>query len=343
MSGIKRENHYVPQFYLRSWSMEGNKVWAYPLLVPTGAEARWRERSISSIARLTDFYTSSIAGYDSDEIENWLNEEFEVAAAPTIRKLTAGKELTVAEWNALIRFAGMLSRRTIAAYLKVKRRAEEIGPRLLQETLKRAVHKLENAAAKGKRAQTLAVPEGQVGKFPLTVSVEPDEHTGGGFVKATFTPGREYFLWTLRNVAVNRLDVLQRHRWTVLQPARGMEWFTSDNPFIALNYTRPGEYDFGGGWGRKNGDLILPLGPHHLLHAQVGKRDFPTVRTLSREKTFEMQKLIAEHAHRSIFARAPITRVAWFRKTHISVEAYQAELRGFREWHHRQVTALRDG
>ena len=98
---------------------------------------------------------------------------------------------------------------------------------------------------------------------------------------------------------------LLQHRWTILHPAEGFTWFTSDCPVIRLNYYKKGQYDFKGGWGRKGGEILFPLSPHHLMYTKIGDRK-PWRRgtTVSPWFTEHVQQMIAEHAYRYIFAAA---------------------------------------
>ena len=128
------------------------------------------------------------------------------------------------------------------------------------------------------------------------------------------------------------LPVLLRHRWTVVKPYRGMEWFTSDHPVIRLNYHADGRYDFRGGWGSPGSEILVPLSPKHLLYTQIGRQRLRTTE-LTREGTFRIQTLIAERAFRRVFARTPVSRIGWFRQRVVSLEAYRTEEEQWRKFH----------
>ena len=44
------------------------------------------------------------------------------------------------------------------------------------------------------------------------------------------------------------------------------------HPVLRLNYYKPGQYDFRGGWGNPGSEVLMPLSPRHLLYVQVGKK-----------------------------------------------------------------------
>jgi hypothetical protein len=178
--------------------------------------------------------------------------------------------------------------------------------------------------------------------FPLSVATIPNPDGDGGFLKAELTIGRELYLWELRETIPGLLPKLLNRKWTILCPYPGMEWITSDDPFIPLHYNAPTDYTFTGGWAKSRGDLLLPLTPHHLLFAPLHNEDVRCYTVASRAKTFELQKLIVEHAHRWIFARQPLVRVAWFRNVRVDRDAYIVEHAEFKNWHSKQMRASID-
>lgn len=332
---LKREHHFVPQFYLKQWSNDGLKIQGYPLLVPRDHEIRWKLRSIRSVARLTDLYTSTSGGTDSDEVEKWFQTEFEDPAVPVFRKIAADEQLASSDWEALVRFAGMQSTRTIAGYVRVVDRVSKYGESLLQSTLAASVKQLERSRQKGRAFESPAASSA----FPISVSPIPAPDGNGGYLKAEFTIGRELFLWDLREMLPRLLPKLLKRRWTIVRPSAGMEWITSDDPFIALRYNTPADYSFTGGWAKSRGDLFLPLTPNHLLFAPLHDRPIPCYSAMSPKMTFEFQKMTVESAHRWIFAREPFTRVTWFRKPRVDRDAYTTMLDEARSWHLVQTQA----
>jgi hypothetical protein len=129
----------------------------------------------------------------------------------------------------------------------------------------------------------------------------------------------------------NGIARLQRHKWSIVEPHGTAEWFTSDHPAMRLNFYSTENYDFGGGWGRRNCDLFLPLSPRHLLYVQVGTKH-PERFTFGPEHTRMIQRLLAERAHRWIFARVPIASVAQDRPRIVDAERFRAEEQFWTDW-----------
>ncbi|MEL7570097.1 MAG: DUF4238 domain-containing protein [Eubacteriaceae bacterium] len=87
MSQITHKNHYVPQFYLKNWSNNGQTIWTYNILVSDNKVPLWRETAISSTAALKDFYTREINEEEYDDFEKLLNDDFEMPAKIVIDKV----------------------------------------------------------------------------------------------------------------------------------------------------------------------------------------------------------------------------------------------------------------
>ena len=70
---VTHDNHYVPQFYLKNWSMDGKTVQVYSVLVSNKAVPLWEEKSISRIASLNDLYTRVEGEMPIDDFETTFN------------------------------------------------------------------------------------------------------------------------------------------------------------------------------------------------------------------------------------------------------------------------------
>ena len=121
----------------------------------------------------------------------------------------------------------------------------------------------------------------------------------------------------------------------MLNAPSGVEWMTSDDPVIPLNYYARGRYDFKGGCGNRGTEILLPLSPHHLLYTRVGHRDRPQ-RDVEPSITKHFQRFIAEHAHRSMFAVRPTSDVENLRPRVVDRVRYEHETQMWNRWHEEQ-------
>lgn len=177
--------------------------------------------------------------------------------------------------------------------------------------------------------------------FPLRVTKELEPDTEKGILKAEFAIGRQLWLVSIRHQLTHTLNALHKHRWTLLSPPDGLEWFTSDDPVVKLNFNSSGQYDFKGGWASSGTYIFMPLGPQHLLFTEVGKKPPTRGTVVSQEMATRIRQFIAEHAHRTIFAAAPDSEAIQLRPRIVDKEAVHAESLQWQRWHEEQSTVER--
>jgi hypothetical protein len=173
----------------------------------------------------------------------------------------------------------------------------------------------------------------------VSKQIEPGQELGT--VQAHVISGRGLWLFSLKHVLTHTVNALLQNRWTVLSPADGLTWFTSDDPVIRLNYYSDGRYDFKGGWGNPGTEILLPISPRHLLYTKVGHRSPLRGEKPPLEQTQMLRRFTAEHAHRMIFAAAPDNEVEHLRPRTISADLVRSESEQWKQWHENQSSAER--
>ena len=337
MAQFARDSHAVPRDYLRQWSSDGKTVDAYRLLVPAERYPMWERRSIRSLARYRDLYTSVRDGVESDEVERWLSAEIEAPAADALDKVARDAPLTSGELRSMVRYLAALDRRTPAAYFESMARWDEHMPALLGQVTKSTARKLERLARRGVVPSAPAPPPRR-STLPVRVRFESKPDGDGGLMHVGLTLGRELWLHELRATLEEDVSVLHQHQWVILHAPPSVEWFTSDHPVVRLNYHTEERYDFRGGWGSKGTDIFLPLTPRHLLHTQVGKRDLRDgVARL--EVATQLQRITAEHAHEWVIAHRPIQRATWLRRRVVDRARFVHQEAEWQAWHAAQAAA----
>lgn len=339
-SAFRRDNHFVPRFYLKRWASSPEHVWAYRVLVSHPSVRLWKEASVRGVAYHSHLYTRVVAGVESDEIERWLDREFEAPAEEAIHKATTGARLSPRDWKSLVRFLAAQDVRTPGRLSENLKRWGETLPALIQNTLRNSVQKLEHARQTGE-----ALPEPDpVARdylpFKVTTEIEPGAELG--VIKGEAIAGRGLWLWSIRHLLSGTYSALLRHRWTIVSPAAGLTWFTSDDPVVKLNFYGQGRYDFRGGWGNPGTDIFLPLSPYHLLYTTVGQRPHSRGTVLSREHTRMFRKFAAEHAHRMIFAHEQDPEIPYLRPRVVDADALKNEHEQWKQWHGSQTAAERE-
>jgi hypothetical protein len=120
---MHRDNHYVPRSYLKRWTHDGSRLWLYRVLVPHARVPLWRETSTRGITYHEHLYTRVAASGESDEIERWLDAEFDAPAEEAIAKAVANKRLSPHDWRLLARFFAAQDVRTPARLVSLQPQA----------------------------------------------------------------------------------------------------------------------------------------------------------------------------------------------------------------------------
>jgi len=333
-----RNNHYVPRLYLKRWSSSKDLIWTYRTLVSNSRVPLWKESSIRGVAYHSHLYTRIAAGNESDVIEKWLDREFEAPAEEAIIKATTDQRLTPEDWKCLVRFLAAQDVRTPTSLAEALIRWETEIPNLLEQTVSRAVRRLEDAKASGV-VLGIQEPDPNRDTFPLRVTAEPSPNPDNAILKTEIVAGRALWLFSMSHLLENTAKVLHQHKWTILSPPKGLTWVTSDDPVVCLYY-RGGRYDFKGGWKKPGTDIFLPLGPHHLLYTEVGKR--PPKRGSIIQESGLLHRFIVEHAHRMIFSVEPSKEVSQLRPRRVDADAFASENEFWKQWHEGQARAERE-
>ena len=329
------KNHYIPQLYLRGWESSSNKVWTFRTLVSNEKVPLWKQSSIKGIAYYNHLYTRLAIGVKSDDIEKWFDSEFESPAASSIEKVLADEKLTPQDYTNLIRFLAAQDVRTPVGLLSHIKKWEAELPTFLDETLQESVKKLENARSNGIK---LSNQDNLLADYlPVNIEIEhrPDEENS--LLKVETFAGRGSWLYTIKHLLTNTASCLQQHKWTIMLPAKGMEWLTSDDPVIKLNYYSSGNYDFKGGWLNQGTEIFLPLSPKHLLYTKVGDRPPQRGTRFSSEETILIRKLIVEHAHRLVFSTAADQGIEAMRSRKVDASQVESEKNEWELWHKNQL------
>jgi hypothetical protein len=332
---ITVRNHYVAQLYLKRWTGDDSMLSRYSLLVPQKNVAPWKRSSTAAIGYHQHLYTRMAGGKETDEVEKWLNYEFETPAEFPISRAVGEQHLSSEDWRAILRFLFMQDARTPASFLKFRERQIQNLPAIMNESLEDSVQKLEEAQKSDKTIAHKASPAAKDFPSKITKTIEPGDEMGQ--VKVEVDVGRALWLWSLRQPYIHAMEAIYRLKTTILRPPAGMNWVTSDDPVVKLNYHSQTQYDFGGGYGHPGTEILFPLGPQHLLYAKVGARPgFEKYQRVPESIAVVFQKLIIEHAHRMIFAVSPDPMVEQFHPRRVSLQDHNHEAAQWKQWHKEQ-------
>jgi hypothetical protein len=342
MANRARGHHSVPEGYLKAWAGDDRQALGYRLVVPHECYPRWERRPIRSLTRYDDLYTSSYSGQDSDEHERWFNENIESPAAEPLARVRAGGHLCSADIQRLALYVLALDQRTPEAYVEFMERTQPA----LQQSLNAAMGRLESRLKASTRRSARRKPNtfaiesrSEPGPaFPMRIRTVSADEEGKVGLLAEVTLGREMWLWQQRLVVERFAAYVASLDWRILQPHDGHAWFTSDHPVVRLNYRTPDQFDFKGGWGVKNCEILIALSPQHLLYTKIGGCDVLPSK-LSIEMAGAFQRFIALRAHRWIIGRAPSLRAEWWAPRTVDRALFEAEKATWSRWNQAQRDA----
>jgi len=340
MSNLSRDSHYVPQATLRRWSDDGYRVYAYRTLVSRAEVPEWELRPIRGLAHQQDLYTTFSGGREVDEFERWITKEYEEPGLEAVDKLLARVRMSPADWKRLARYVAAQDLRTPLTFIESMKRWEQDIPAVLEKSMRDAINELRRARAEGLGLMSEAKPNALSESFRVHIQIEPPvtPSSDQAMIRAEVTAGRDLWIASMRHLLTGVASVLGEHRWSAIEPHGQEEWPLTDHPVLRLNYYEAGQYDFGGGWGSKGSEIMMPVSPRHLLYVQIGKKAPNRFRFLLKE-TQLVQRLIAERAHRWVFARQPAPWVARARPRVVDQALFAAERDAWKQWPQTQAEA----
>jgi hypothetical protein len=336
MPNLAHRNHYVCQASQRRWSEDGVNVWAYSTLVSHAAVPLWKRRAISGIAYENDLYTSSCGDWQEvDDFERWINAEYEQHAFGPLESLVRGGRVSASDWESISRFVAAQDVRTPTSFLQFKKLYDEHAPEILEELVEEIVRLRRTGQPIPKPD---GPPEGFTEAFRLKLRQNPSGPNAGVAELEVNVASRKLWLASQRHVLGRSAQLLSAGRWSVFTPHGDDEWVLTDHPVLRLKWYGPERYDFEGGWARPGGEIMMPVSPCHLLYMQVGTRVESRL-TLSLEKTSLIQRLLAERAHRWIFATEKKGWVTEARPRLIDASLFFAEKSAWSQWAEKELEA----
>lgn len=205
-------------------------MWSNRVLVSHASVPSWQQVSIRGVAYHEHLYTRVRACEEIDDVERWLDSDFESSAAPVIEKVVAANSLSRDDWKVLICFFAAQDVRTPARLVEGMERWAETLPDVIKRSLRESVAKLDTTML-SERAE-LKVESPTAKDLPFRVSIYRNEEKGRGWFKAETISERGLWLWSMRHVLENTVKFLLPHRWAIVEPPDGMDWLTSDDPAI---------------------------------------------------------------------------------------------------------------
>lgn len=315
---MKRNNHYNSQMYLKAWECEKNKTMVYDLLVSDERVPMWSKKSIENLCSIDSLFVRLKNQSEIDDIENWFEHRFETPAKLPLEKAIKGEKINWWEMHKLVDFMACHIVRTPVFIEKVLKK----GKNEIKEIFEEECKKIPNIS-KDEIKRKINVENNNSSMFPFKMERVKDIGENDLWRIETVI-GKQFYLWIMKWLLENTVEELHKHNWTILTAHPYVKFPTSDDPVICLNYYSDTEYDFGGGWGRKNGNIIFPISPHKLLFTQIGTI-YNKNTNLNYEASLRFKKLIIEHAHRKIISSYQDKEITFIRERYVDRNMFNYE------------------
>lgn len=310
---IHHNNHYIPQVYLRNFSStpDKTKINVYRKLVSHKKVPLWNEKSIENTGTYKDLYNEITAQGESDAVETWLGNKFENQLSNVFSKVLTNSKLINEDWEVLIRFLAIQEVRVPSYYIneipKVQQRLQqqlkELGDDLKLVNLEDLEDFTNSSSFFNTENDKESYPEDSRETLSK-VKIEPDHCKKTIDLDIELNLGRPLWL-TLMEYVPNQIHVLLEHKWTIVKPADGYFWITSDDPVMELKYCyKCKKLHFAKNeWVTPGNRIYLPLSPQHLLFTQIGdRRPYPTGTKLSIPETKNIVRAIADNSFSNIYS-----------------------------------------
>ena len=300
MDQLHVKNHFVSECYLKNWEDKQHEIHVYRILVSHPNVPIWSINSKSGVAYQKHLYTQLFAGKESDEFEKWLDKAYESPANPILQKVIEDKKLKPSDWTILINFLAAQDVRTPARLYQHLERGREQMQGALESSLQDLKEKLEKKTPSTRENSPFDLKN--LPELPVKVTTKALPDGKNSVVKVESYVGRASWLFSIKFLLKNTSKILHQHKWTILKPAKGFSWPTSDNPVVKLNFTNVNNYNLKGAWGKNKGNIIFPIGPNHAMFTQIG--DKPPMRgtRLPELETQFFKRIICENSNRFIFS-----------------------------------------
>lgn len=254
--GITRDNHYVPQFYLKNWSRNGSDVRCFNGVLRHKGQRAWNNSHIKSSCCQRDFYTDIIDGSDDDKVEHYY-QSIENSASPIFDKIKNGESLQTADMQELIEYAIAQMTRTPAFFNYVN----EIMPTIFERAAQRVGRELESGYDPDFAPKS---PDLANQLLPISGSLNGQELT----IESCCS--RHMFLSSALSFSKGDIaNLLRRSSWEILES--DLPFLTSDNPVVLLRKNLI-NHEWRVGLMGSNQDRIeyvyLPLSPKQVLIAR---------------------------------------------------------------------------
>lgn len=321
--GLKRNNHFVPRFYLKNWG-NGEKVWNYELLVPHEKYPVWRNTPISHTASIDDLYVRFSRGEETDDLEDKFFLQYEETAKDAFFRACNDERLSVDDWHRLIEYIAFQIFRTPTYY----QQCYNLCMTNLEKYMKTTVDTLNSPDFVP--IQNSVIPPNEY--LPIHTEIIKGQNGSKPMIEISAVVGKGVWFFGIENNMKSVAPRLHTYKWSILNSAPGVFWPTSDNPVIHTKSFSDGSITFNGGLGRNGTEIIFPITPTKAIYTRVGHKSRARLK-LDVGTSIRIKNLIVGNALRNVFSAYIDDSIPQIRPRSVNLEMFQEERKDLNNWY----------
>lgn len=314
---LKRDNHFVPKFYLNAWKNKNGKVFEYNKIAPSEKSRLWNEKSTTAVCYIRNFYVQKIDGVETDYLERIFDKNYEDFAEMALKKAINEERLTPTDWKKIINLIASQIFRTPSCYIKIMQ--------TLEKTFEETMSSIPNYIDKNDNKNILKIDNNDKPILDIDFNIKIEdmniEKENKKYFRFSLDINKDLYLNCLRAMLENYVQILQKHKWNVVKLDDNVIIPTSDNPVILLNYYKDNTYDLKGGIDNNGGEIIFPISPNKVIYTQIGKRTM--LKKFDFKTSFKIKKFILENARNTIISSFEDAEIEKIQPRVVDLEKYK--------------------
>lgn len=267
-----KRQHYLPQFYLKGFSQDGEHVYIYDK--KAGDRGVIRYQTTIEVAHQNHFYTYRTKKGTKENLED-LFGQFEGAAAAIIEKVHEKREIVPEEKEKLALFVAFLYTRTPAFKARTEEMHSKAGEKISRMMIKMTPKESLKKFFKEKEGKEFSDAE---------IDDLVDFATNPKRSKIKFDFPNEYWIKIMLKLGADIAPAFYGMDWLFLFTSQPYAFITSDNPFLLIP---PEDYDrfWGVGLLTPKARKVIPLRSDMcLMMGDLSKK--PVVKFVDTSKEF---------------------------------------------------------
>lgn len=286
---IPKKHHYIPQFYLKGFSLDNNNLWVYDKQISNPKDVK--KLTTKAIAFENNFYTYESIDKTKETMEG-LFCQMEGLAANVINKITNGDKIDEQEKADLAVFISFLWLRTP----KSKKRMANMAANLYEQVSRKSI-----AMTPNQKLKEFFETKGQVMSDEEIDDLKAFA-TDKKRSKFTLDIPQNYWIKEMLQLGMDITPTFQMCDWEFCVTDKPYAYITSDNPFMLIP-SKPVHPFYGLGLLTSGAKKVLPLNSKVCLVMHEPKKNpINTYRKVNKDFFRMVNKFTYKNAKRFVFS-----------------------------------------